>query len=452
LQLQRPSPVMVSSSSGPSPFGLSGGAGGGASSTPGHSLAAADGAQQAPPQPAPRTAPIRPNALINFNCIAQSPTIPNNLASPMQTMMMMSRNSRSASATGPTRPTCCPMMTTTTTTSGETNAATNNNYSCNHQSKALSPSGLNDSLPSQIMPHLYVGNQEQTNRETVNKLNIKYILSLGLLPMIMINNNNFTSVTSISPVSPSSKKASSKQRDSNHSYQTLHHHHHHHHHNHHHHHHQHSSPNHQPQNLMPTQNSSRDFKIRIRSNTPTTPTTPNPANTANTFPTATTTTTTTTHPPSVESSGCLSSSNQNSISSTTAIPNKTRDENKGIKQVRSVYCKCINIADNSDQLLSKFFDEAYMFIEEARRKKCNILIHCLAGISRSPTIAIAYLMRVRSLHWKDAYDLVKQCRPQIDPNLNFMGQLRIYNKSLKDEHSTVANKRNGSTNDLIIEE
>jgi len=115
--------------------------------------------------------------------------------------------------------------------------------------------------------------------------------------------------------------------------------------------------------------------------------------------------------------------------------NSSRDENKGVKQVRSVYCKCINVADNSDQMLMKFFDEAYYFIEEARRKRCNILVHCLAGISRSPTIAIAYLMRNKALHWKDAYEIVKQCRPQIDPNLSFMGQLRIYNKSLLSDDS-----------------
>lgn len=49
-------------------------------------------------------------------------------------------------------------------------------------------------------------------------------------------------------------------------------------------------------------------------------------------------------------------------------------------------------------------------------------------------------MRVNSLRLQDAYNLVKQCRPQIDPNLSFMGQLMIYEKSLEDKRNNVVVK------------
>lgn len=101
---------------------------------------------------------------------------------------------------------------------------------------------------------------------------------------------------------------------------------------------------------------------------------------------------------------------------------------------RLIKGKCINISDTFEQLLDKFFDETHSFIEEARRNKCNVLVHCKAGISRSPTIAIAYLMKWKRLHLQEAYNFVKRCRPQISPNLNFMGQLVSYERRLQRSH------------------
>lgn len=53
--------------------------------------------------------------------------------------------------------------------------------------------------------------------------------------------------------------------------------------------------------------------------------------------------------------------------------------------------------------------------------KC--LIHCFAGISRSSTIVIAYLMKYKNMRLGEAYDLVKAKRPQIHPNEGFWKQL-----------------------------
>ena len=42
--------------------------------------------------------------------------------------------------------------------------------------------------------------------------------------------------------------------------------------------------------------------------------------------------------------------------------------------------------------LFPYFDESIRFIESSL-KKTNILVHCMAGISRSVTLVIAYLLK-----------------------------------------------------------
>lgn len=68
--------------------------------------------------------------------------------------------------------------------------------------------------------------------------------------------------------------------------------------------------------------------------------------------------------------------------------------------------------------------------DEARAKKCGVLVHCLAGISRSVTVTVAYLMKSHRLSLNDAYDFVKKCKPNISPNFNFMGQLLDFERTL----------------------
>lgn len=60
----------------------------------------------------------------------------------------------------------------------------------------------------------------------------------------------------------------------------------------------------------------------------------------------------------------------------------------------------------------------------------RVFVHCHAGISRSATVCIAYIMKHMLMDLTKAYDFVKQKRPCISPNLHFMGQLLEFQKRL----------------------
>lgn len=57
-------------------------------------------------------------------------------------------------------------------------------------------------------------------------------------------------------------------------------------------------------------------------------------------------------------------------------------------------------------------------------------MHCHAGISRSATVCIAYMMQSQRMTLKEAYEHVRGRRPIISPNLHFMGQLMVFEQEL----------------------
>jgi len=91
--------------------------------------------------------------------------------------------------------------------------------------------------------------------------------------------------------------------------------------------------------------------------------------------------------------------------------------------------KCIKyhglpIDDDPSQDLTKYLGKATHFIEQAKKKRQIVLVHCRAGKSRSVSIVIAYLITYQNMSFKEAYDHVKTCRPNIDINSGFLDQLQ----------------------------
>lgn len=93
--------------------------------------------------------------------------------------------------------------------------------------------------------------------------------------------------------------------------------------------------------------------------------------------------------------------------------------------------------------LYKYFAQTHELIQYNINKNNNILVHCMAGISRSATIIIAYLMKTHATKLKLENDInfvpypmlpgiiqyVKDKRPCINPNPGFINQLQIYEET-----------------------
>ncbi|XP_033890559.3 dual specificity protein phosphatase 4 [Acipenser ruthenus] len=85
--------------------------------------------------------------------------------------------------------------------------------------------------------------------------------------------------------------------------------------------------------------------------------------------------------------------------------------------------KCIPVEDNHKADISSWFIEAIEYIDSIKDFNGRVLVHCQAGISRSATICLAYLMKKKLLKLEEAFEFVKQRRSIISPNFSFMGQL-----------------------------
>lgn len=82
--------------------------------------------------------------------------------------------------------------------------------------------------------------------------------------------------------------------------------------------------------------------------------------------------------------------------------------------------------------IKSFFEEANSFIEVAMLTGGKVLIHCKEGISRSPTVAIAYLMMRKNM---SALEAVKHVRGRrtVQPNDGFLAQLIDLDERLRKE-------------------
>uniref|UniRef100_A0A8C4JCA5 Dual specificity protein phosphatase 22-A-like n=1 Tax=Dromaius novaehollandiae TaxID=8790 RepID=A0A8C4JCA5_DRONO len=94
---------------------------------------------------------------------------------------------------------------------------------------------------------------------------------------------------------------------------------------------------------------------------------------------------------------------------------------------------CISASDSSSQNLMQHFKECIKFIHECRLRGGGCLVHCLAGVSRSTTVLVAYLMTVTELSWEGCLAATRAVRSYVSPNCGFQQQLQEYEATLLTE-------------------
>ncbi|CAK91959.1 unnamed protein product (macronuclear) [Paramecium tetraurelia] len=146
----------------------------------------------------------------------------------------------------------------------------------------------------------------------------------------------------------------------------------------------------------------------------------------------------------------------------TAAQDKPTLDKKGIRTVLTVACqlnikyndqnmnhKIYSILDSEQANVAQFFDDSFYHIKNGL-KSGSVLVHCAAGVSRSASIVIAYLMRNKGWTYSEAFSHVKSKRFVICPNSGFQRQLKLFEKQLRSpkENEKQSNQKESDDNQV----
>ncbi|XP_039377339.1 dual specificity protein phosphatase 22 isoform X3 [Mauremys reevesii] len=113
---------------------------------------------------------------------------------------------------------------------------------------------------------------------------------------------------------------------------------------------------------------------------------------------------------------------KNNVTHILSIHDGARPMLEGVKYL------CIPAADSPSQNVTRHFKESIKFIHECRLRGEGCLVHCLAGVSRSVTLVVAYIMTITDFGWEDALSIVRASRSCANPNMGFQRQLQEFEK------------------------
>lgn len=83
----------------------------------------------------------------------------------------------------------------------------------------------------------------------------------------------------------------------------------------------------------------------------------------------------------------------------------------------------LGLEDVPSEAIHMHFDDICSCIQQAFERREPVLVHCMAGISRSATFVLAFLMKHRGMRLLEAFEYVLERRPIVQPNVGFARQL-----------------------------
>lgn len=118
---------------------------------------------------------------------------------------------------------------------------------------------------------------------------------------------------------------------------------------------------------------------------------------------------------------------KNKIKRVLTLTTESIEENKKVENVNYKFMHLFDMP-NEHILSNGLLEEAISYINEGIMNDENVVVHCLAAVSRSVSICAAFLMHKNHWPMEKAMKMIESVRKSIGPNPGFLAQLKIWEK------------------------
>jgi protein-tyrosine phosphatase len=92
--------------------------------------------------------------------------------------------------------------------------------------------------------------------------------------------------------------------------------------------------------------------------------------------------------------------------------------------------RAVDLPDRRDADVRALFEPLHQHLREELRT-CSVLVHCVVGVSRSATIALAFMMIERRVDYATALSEMRRKKEDLMPNVGFINALLELEEALE---------------------